>query len=71
MTNASQARSGLVLAVLSLAAFMASLDVFIVNVAFHAIGADYKGAVTVATLLDLERLRCRARGAAGAGRATV
>lgn len=32
------------LAVLSMAAFMASLDVFIVNVAFDAIGADFRGA---------------------------
>lgn len=36
-------RSSLVLAVLSLAAFMASLDVFIVNVAFDDIGADFTG----------------------------
>ncbi len=36
-------RSGAVLAVLSLAAFMASLDVFIVNVAFDAIGRDFHG----------------------------
>ena len=35
---------GVVLAVASLAAFMASLDVFIVNVAFHAIGAGFHGA---------------------------
>lgn len=33
-----------VLFVLTLAAFMASLDVFIVNVAFDAIGADFRGA---------------------------
>lgn len=33
-----------VLLVLTLAAFMASLDVFIVNVAFDAIGADFHGA---------------------------
>ncbi|MEE4023894.1 MFS transporter [Gordonia sp. PKS22-38] len=37
------APSGLVLAVLSTAAFMASLDVFIVNVAFDDIGADFDG----------------------------
>jgi EmrB/QacA subfamily drug resistance transporter len=37
-------RPGLVLAVLSGAAFMASLDVFIVNVAFPAIGRDFDGA---------------------------
>lgn len=46
MTNKSQravARPGAVLAVLSLAAFMASLDVFIVNVAFDAIGKDFHG----------------------------
>src|SRR5947208_12986636 len=36
-------RAGLVLAVLSVAAFMASLDVFIVNVAFDSIGADFSG----------------------------
>ena len=42
MANNSQ-RSGVVLGVLSLAAFMASLDVFIVNVAFDAIGADFHG----------------------------
>ncbi len=40
MVNKSQAS----LAVLSLAAFMASLDVFIVNVAFDAIGSDFTGA---------------------------
>ncbi len=38
------ASPGAVLAVLSLAAFMASLDLFIVNVAFHAIGQDFSGA---------------------------
>ncbi len=36
-------RTGLVLGVLSLAAFMASLDVFIVNVAFDDIGRDFHG----------------------------
>lgn len=43
MVNNSQ-RSGVVLAIASLAAFMASLDVFIVNVAFDQIGADFSGA---------------------------
>ncbi|MEU2348032.1 MFS transporter [Modestobacter sp. NPDC049651] len=43
MARTSQPRAGLVLAVLSLAAFMASLDVFIVNVAFDAIGAELRG----------------------------
>jgi EmrB/QacA subfamily drug resistance transporter len=43
MTNQSQ-RPGLVLGIASLAAFMASLDVFIVNVAFDAIGQDFTGA---------------------------
>jgi EmrB/QacA subfamily drug resistance transporter len=43
MPDKSQ-RPGAVLAVASLAAFMASLDVFIVNVAFDAIGADFRGA---------------------------
>ncbi|MER5449339.1 MFS transporter [Streptomyces sp. NPDC002764] len=42
MANTSQ-RPGLILFVLTLAAFMASLDVFIVNVAFDAIGADFRG----------------------------
>src|SRR4051812_39863928 len=37
------ARRGAVLAVLSLAAFMASLDLFIVNVAFDDIGRDFGG----------------------------
>ncbi|MGC4960582.1 DHA2 family efflux MFS transporter permease subunit [Gordonia sp. DT101] len=36
-------RPGVVLAILSLAAFMASLDVFIVNVAFDDIGRDFGG----------------------------
>ncbi|SDO61566.1 drug resistance transporter, EmrB/QacA subfamily [Klenkia soli] len=42
MPNPSQ-RTSLVLAVLSVAAFVASLDVFIVNVAFDDIGADFTG----------------------------
>ncbi len=42
MPNPSQ-HGGRVLAVLSLAAFMASLDVFIVNVAFDDIGRDFHG----------------------------
>jgi EmrB/QacA subfamily drug resistance transporter len=41
---AKPARTNAVLAVLSLAAFMASLDVFIVNVAFADIGRDFRGA---------------------------
>jgi EmrB/QacA subfamily drug resistance transporter len=36
-------RHGLILATLSLAAFMASLDLFIVNVAFADIGHDFRG----------------------------
>ncbi len=43
MAQQSQPRAGLVLGVLSVAAFMASLDVFIVNVAFDSIGADFPG----------------------------
>lgn len=45
MANQSQpaARPGAVLAVLSAAAFMASLDLFIVNVAFEDIGRDFDG----------------------------
>jgi EmrB/QacA subfamily drug resistance transporter len=47
MTNQSQpagaARPGPILAVLCLAAFMASLDLFIVNVAFSAIGRSFHG----------------------------
>ena len=42
MTNQSQ-RPNLALAVLCGAAFMASLDVFIVNVAFDAIGRSFHG----------------------------
>ena len=42
MTSPRQ-RQALILTVLSLAAFMASLDVFIVNVAFNDIGADFTG----------------------------
>ncbi len=45
----SQQRYGLAVAILSLAAFMASLDVFIVNVAFDAIGRDFHG-VSLSTL---------------------
>jgi EmrB/QacA subfamily drug resistance transporter len=43
-TGAASARPGLILAILSGAAFMASLDVFIVNVAFPDIGHDFHGA---------------------------
>lgn len=43
MDSASQVRPGRVLAVLSVAAFMASLDLFIVNVAFRDIGQDFPG----------------------------
>jgi EmrB/QacA subfamily drug resistance transporter len=43
MVSNSQISSGRILAVLSGAAFMASLDVFIVNVAFDSIGADFPG----------------------------
>src|SRR5437870_9687531 len=43
MVSRSQ-RHGVVLVIASLAAFMASLDVFIVNVAFDQIGADLSGA---------------------------
>jgi EmrB/QacA subfamily drug resistance transporter len=43
MVSSSQ-RPGVVLVIASLAAFMASLDVFIVNVAFDQIGADFSGA---------------------------
>lgn len=42
-THGTQQRFGLILFVLSLAAFMASLDVFIVNVAFEDIGRDFGG----------------------------
>ncbi|HEY5858400.1 MAG TPA: MFS transporter [Aldersonia sp.] len=44
MQERSQTRPGVVLTILSAAAFMASLDIFIVNVAFDAIGADFAGA---------------------------
>src|SRR6476646_10329520 len=43
MQSQQVTRPGAVLAVLALAAFMASLDVFIVNVAFDAIGKDFSG----------------------------
>ncbi|WP_415977313.1 MFS transporter [Rhodococcus sp. 077-4] len=42
-TDSRVQRDGVVLGVLSLAAFMASLDVFIVNVAFDDIGRDFDG----------------------------
>lgn len=41
--DATAVRPGAVLAVLSAAAFMASLDLFIVNVAFEDIGRDFDG----------------------------
>jgi EmrB/QacA subfamily drug resistance transporter len=41
--RSTAARPGAVLAVLSLAAFVATLDLFIVNVAFPAIGRDFSG----------------------------
>lgn len=41
---AQSQRPGVVLVIASLASFMASLDVFIVNVAFDQIGADFPGA---------------------------
>jgi EmrB/QacA subfamily drug resistance transporter len=43
MVSSSQPSAARVLAVLCGAAFMASLDVFIVNVAFDSIGADFPG----------------------------
>jgi EmrB/QacA subfamily drug resistance transporter len=42
-SSRAPAKPGLILAVLSTAAFMASLDVFIVNVAFADIGRDFHG----------------------------
>lgn len=42
-SHQSARRPGVILGILSLAAFMASLDVFIVNVAFDAIGRDFHG----------------------------
>ena len=42
-----------------LAAFMASLDLFIVNVAFDRIGADFHGSATSSLSLDPQRLRHR------------
>src|SRR5438309_254949 len=41
--TARAASPGVVLAILSIAAFMASLDVFIVNVAFPDISRDFAG----------------------------
>ncbi|MBO2460000.1 MFS transporter [Actinomadura violacea] len=43
MVKQSQVRPGLLLAVLSVASFMAGLDLFIVNVAFDDIGRDFAG----------------------------
>jgi EmrB/QacA subfamily drug resistance transporter len=43
MVEQSQVRTGPVLAVLSVASFMAGLDLFIVNVAFDDIGRDFAG----------------------------
>ncbi|NVI90684.1 MFS transporter, partial [Actinomadura sp. BRA 177] len=43
MVKQSQVRTGPVLAVLSVASFMAGLDLFIVNVAFDDIGRDFAG----------------------------
>ncbi|MCX2966942.1 MFS transporter [Gordonia aquimaris] len=43
MSSSRPATPGLVLAILSIAAFMASLDVFIVNVAFDDIGREFGG----------------------------
>lgn len=42
-SSAAPARSGAVLAVLCAAVFMASLDMFVVNVAFAKIGAEFAG----------------------------
>ena len=63
---ASAGRPGLILVVLCAAAFMASLDVFIVNVAFPDIGHDFHGASLSQPELDPERLHDRVRRAAGA-----
>jgi EmrB/QacA subfamily drug resistance transporter len=43
ITTTKQSSHGAILAILSLAAFMASLDLFIVNVAFPDIGRDFPG----------------------------
>ncbi|MFI0449752.1 MFS transporter [Actinomadura sp. 6N118] len=43
MADQSQVRPRIALAVLSVASFMAGLDLFIVNVAFNDIGRDYPG----------------------------
>ena len=58
-------RPGAVLAVLSAAAFMASLDLFIVNVALPEVGRDLGDDLTGRPELDAERLRDRLRRAAG------
>ena len=50
-------------------ALLANLDLFIVNIAFPAIQADFPGAGLSDAVLDAERLRDRLRRAARAGRA--
>ena len=57
-----------VLIVVTAGAFLANLDLFIVNIAFPAIQADFPGAGLVGALLGAERLRDRLRRAARAGR---
>lgn len=52
-TDTRPVRPGAVLAVLSLAAFMASLDLFIVNVAFDDIGRDLARGGSAISLADL------------------
>ncbi len=58
-----------ILAVLASVAFMAQLDLFIVNIAVPAIGRSFGGAAPVRPVVGTQRLRDRLRRAAGAGRA--
>ncbi len=65
--SSTLARPGLTLLILSGAAFMASLDVFIVNVAFDDISSDFDGSTLSQMSWIPQRLRDSLRGAAGSG----
>ncbi len=58
-----------VLTLVSVATFVASLDLFIVNIAFPDIRADFGGASVGGALVGAQRLRDRVRRAARPGRA--
>ena len=56
-----------VVAVLAIAVFMSSLDLFIVNLAFPSIGEEYAGAEPGLAVVDPQRVHDRVRGGAGPG----